>query len=126
MVDRQGKVRKLIGTAQDITERKRIEQLKSDFVSMVSHQLKTPVALIRGYVDNLLAGFVGELTEQQRQYLDQFTDVVAAIGYSKEGFYNSYFHQPSYAITFEVQEVFEQTPYKGTGFRLAQKEVSHG
>ena len=55
----------------DITERKRIEQLKSDFVALVSHQLKTPVGEIRGYVDNMLAGLTGELTEKQKRYLQE-------------------------------------------------------
>lgn len=62
----------------------------------------------------------------QHQYLDGFTDTTAAIGFSKEGFFKSYFHQPSYAVTFEVLEVFEQTPYKGTGNLVRKKEELHG
>ncbi len=55
--------------ARDITERKKIEQMKSDFVSLVSHQLKTPVAGITGCIDNMLSGLTGSLNEKQIEYL---------------------------------------------------------
>ena len=54
---------------RDITVRKRIDQAKSDFVALVSHQLKTPVAGIRGYIENMLDGLAGDLTEKQKLYL---------------------------------------------------------
>jgi len=54
----------------DITERKKVEQMKSDFVSLVSHQLKTPVAQLKGYVYNMLIGLTGDLTSKQREYLE--------------------------------------------------------
>ncbi|MBN2029761.1 PAS domain S-box protein [bacterium] len=55
--------------ARDITERKKIEQMKSDFVSLVSHQLKTPIAGITGCIDNMLSGLTGSLNEKQIEYL---------------------------------------------------------
>lgn len=75
--DEAGEVIKLAGTGQDITESKRIEQLKSDFVSMVSHQLKTPAAIVRGYVDNLLSGIIGELNPKQLEYIKGIEEVSA-------------------------------------------------
>lgn len=38
----------LVGTAEDITERKRVERLKDGFISTVSHELRTPLTSIRG------------------------------------------------------------------------------
>ena len=61
--------------ARDITERKRIEQMKTDFVALVSHQLKTPVAIVKGYVDNMLLGLAGKLTSKQREYLNDMRDI---------------------------------------------------
>ena len=51
-----------IGMVRDITERKRVEKLKSEFVSTVSHELRTPVTSIRGALGMVAAGTVGELT----------------------------------------------------------------
>ncbi len=48
----------VIGSAtvfRDISEEKKIEQLKSQFVSMVSHELRAPIAAIKGYIDALLS-----------------------------------------------------------------------
>ena len=44
-----------------------IETLRSDFVSNISHEFKTPVASIRGFAKRLLKG---ELDNEQREYLD--------------------------------------------------------
>ncbi|HSH31387.1 MAG TPA: PAS domain S-box protein [Candidatus Saccharimonadales bacterium] len=77
VTDDHGKAVKLVGTAQDITERKQVEQLKSDFVSLVSHQLKTPVAVVRGYIENLLSGVAGDLPPKAREYLEDIRDVSA-------------------------------------------------
>ncbi len=42
---------------------------KSEFVSMVSHELKNPMAAMRGYTDLLLAGTMGAVNEQQQSFL---------------------------------------------------------
>jgi signal transduction histidine kinase len=46
-----------------------LDQLKSFFVSTVSHELRTPMTSIKGYVENMLEGIAGELTEKQAAYL---------------------------------------------------------
>jgi PAS domain S-box-containing protein len=52
---------------RDITNYKQLDTLKSDFVSTVSHDLRSPLTLMRGYTTML--GMVGELNEQQKGYL---------------------------------------------------------
>ncbi len=42
------------GTARDITERKRVEQLKDDFIGMVSHELRTPLTVITGAIQTTM------------------------------------------------------------------------
>ncbi len=52
-----------------------INQMKSDFVSLVSHQLKTPVAQIKGYVQNILDGLTGPFNDKQRDYFQDMLKV---------------------------------------------------
>ena len=52
---------------RDITHFKELEQLKSEFVSTVSHDLRSPLTLMRGYATMLQ--MVGELNEQQKGYV---------------------------------------------------------
>lgn len=48
---------------------KKLDHLKSDFVSNVSHELRTPLTSIRMAVDNLLDGVAGEITPTFQRYL---------------------------------------------------------
>ena len=38
---------------KDIDKKEKLEQMRSDFLSNVSHELKTPIALIQGYAEGL-------------------------------------------------------------------------
>jgi K+-sensing histidine kinase KdpD len=51
--DNAGKLRNVIVTVRDITHFRNAEELKATFISIVSHELKTPVALIKGYASTL-------------------------------------------------------------------------
>ena len=46
-----------------------MDHAKSAFVSVVSHELRTPMTSIKGYVENMLQGLTGGLTEKQTHYL---------------------------------------------------------
>ncbi len=48
-----GALRNIIATVRDITKFRNADEIKNTFVSIVSHELKTPVALIKGYVSTL-------------------------------------------------------------------------
>jgi len=52
--DRQQRLVNIIANVRDITRFREAEQLKSTFISIISHELKTPVSLIKGYADTLL------------------------------------------------------------------------
>jgi K+-sensing histidine kinase KdpD len=48
-----GHLLNIIATVRDITHFREAEEIKSTFISVISHELKTPVALIKGYVSTL-------------------------------------------------------------------------
>lgn len=53
LLDREGRLVNIIGSVRDITRFREAEALKSTFISVISHELKTPVALIKGYAGTL-------------------------------------------------------------------------
>jgi two-component system phosphate regulon sensor histidine kinase PhoR len=55
----------------DITELRRADQIRRDFVANVSHELRTPLTAIKGYVEILADGDAS--TEQSRKFLDIIT-----------------------------------------------------
>jgi signal transduction histidine kinase len=67
---RIGERRMFTVLVRDITERKRIEQLKNEFISTVSHELRTPLTSIRGALGLLLGGTAGTISEPVRALID--------------------------------------------------------
>jgi len=51
-------------------ELRRLDQLKDDFLSNVSHELKTPMISVMGYIGMLIKEKAGALTEQQKRFLE--------------------------------------------------------
>lgn len=49
----------------------RLDEAKDEFVSMASHQLRTPLTSIKGYVSMLLEGDVGKVSKEQQQLLNE-------------------------------------------------------
>lgn len=54
---------------QDITERKRVEQMKNEFVSAVSHELRTPLTAISGSLGLVVNGALGPLSDHLKNML---------------------------------------------------------
>ncbi len=59
---------RLLGIVQDITEQKEIDRRKDEFISIVSHELKTPLTTIKAYShDQVAAGMIGKMGDQLRR-----------------------------------------------------------
>jgi signal transduction histidine kinase len=54
---------------RDVTREIEADRAKRDFISSVSHELRTPLTSIKGYVDLLLLGAAGPLSEGQQSFL---------------------------------------------------------
>ncbi|WP_376792104.1 GAF domain-containing protein [Thermoflexus sp.] len=58
-----------VSVFRDITPEVEADRAKTEFISTVSHELRTPMTSIKGYVDLLLIGSAGPLSEMQRRFL---------------------------------------------------------
>ena len=61
---------------QDIEQKEKIEKMRTDFMGNVSHELKTPIALIQGYAEGLREG-VSDDPESREFYCDVIMDEAA-------------------------------------------------
>lgn len=67
--NKMGEIIGYLYIAYDITERKRIDKMKSEFISTVSHELRTPLTSIRGSLSLIIAGTLGNLPEKVKPLL---------------------------------------------------------
>ena len=81
VLDERGNVGRLIGVNMDVTERKEAEgaleqsredrmRFKDEFLSHVSHELRSPLTAIKQFTTILRGGLAGELNREQREYQD--------------------------------------------------------
>jgi signal transduction histidine kinase len=69
LIDMQTERRMFVVFVRDITDRKRDERLKSEFVATVSHELRTPMTSIMGSLGLLAGGAAGELGDSARRMI---------------------------------------------------------
>ncbi|MCX7745633.1 MAG: cell wall metabolism sensor histidine kinase WalK [Clostridia bacterium] len=60
-----------IATIQDITNIKKLEQIRTEFVSNVTHELKTPLTSIRGFIETLKNGAIND-----KNVADKFMEII--------------------------------------------------
>jgi signal transduction histidine kinase len=63
----QGRRALLVG--RDVTALRQMDLMKASFLSMISHELRSPVQAINGYLDVTLSGMAGPLTTDQHEFI---------------------------------------------------------
>lgn len=86
ILNKEGEVEFYVGIERDVTKEKQIDQAKTEFVSIASHQLRTPLSSVKWYAEMLLAGDAGELNQEQIDFVkeisvgnDRMVDLVDAL-----------------------------------------------
>lgn len=74
--DRVGRNVGTITLLQDITAIKRMDQIKSDFVSMVAHEIRSPLSSVLMQIQVVLDGLAGEVSEKQHEILGRVSGKV--------------------------------------------------
>lgn len=69
--DAKGTTTALVRVTSDVSTVKAVEQMKNDFVSIASHELRTPLGVINSYLTLFLNGQLGELTDDQKTYMQR-------------------------------------------------------
>ena len=69
--DEQGRDLGVVSTFRDITGLKEVEEVKSQFVTMVAHELRAPLAAVEGYLTAYLTGVAGKDPQFNRQMLER-------------------------------------------------------
>lgn len=68
--DSQHKPMILKGLFQDITHDVELEQMKTEFISLASHQLRTPLTAVKWYLEMLMHGDAGKMSDDANSYLE--------------------------------------------------------
>ena len=69
--EQQGYGSGVIVALQDVTNIIKLEKMRTEFVSNVTHELKTPLTSIRGFVETLRAGAIND-----KEVAEQFLDII--------------------------------------------------
>ncbi|HPQ81093.1 MAG TPA: ATP-binding protein [bacterium] len=76
---RDGEVENIILAVRDVTELKADELSKKDFLSTISHKLRTPVAVLQSSVFLIKDRMLGDLNEKQQKHASMMSDQVAKL-----------------------------------------------
>jgi PAS domain S-box-containing protein len=77
--DRRGRNVGAITVLHDITALKRMEQIKSYFVSMTSHEVRGPLNAVLAQLNVVTSGLAGEISQEQKEILGRASEKISAV-----------------------------------------------
>jgi PAS domain S-box-containing protein len=130
--DEQGKVRRWFGTNTDITEQRQLERQKDEFLSIASHELKTPVTSIKAYAqllerrfrqsgDTNSADLVQRMDEQTKK-LTRLVEDLLDVTKIENG--QLMLHRSSFDFNELVHEVVEDTQRAAATHTIVEKRAA--
>jgi len=112
---REGKLFGVVSVFHDLTEIRRLEEVRRDFIANLSHELKTPLTAIRGYSETLLEESSG-LPQEFHKYLEIILRHATDLGHLMENLLNL-----SRIESGKEEVAFESIPLRSFVGRLLER-----
>jgi K+-sensing histidine kinase KdpD len=104
LLSKEGHLLNIITTVRDITRFRQADEMKSTFISVVSHELKTPVALIKGYVGTLRR----DDARWDRKIVDESLQVI---------------EEEADRLSIYIENLLDATRLQANGFSIKKNDV---
>ena len=117
----------VVGVVRDITQEKAEEARRSEFISTASHEMRTPVAAIEGYLALALNNKVAKIDDNARKYLEKASAATKHLGVLFQDLLTSSRAEDgrlaSYPAVVEIGELMEQVA-EAERFHAQEKNLS--